>query len=119
MAWAVLIFTAVVPGYLADVFQAKGQESVSPSESQVLLAGEPLFAAVMGAFCSASPWARMGTWAARGSWWARSSRGWTTEAPRRAGTPRGTSRRRARRGVRDRRGVETNEHSSPSATHVV
>lgn len=50
MAWAVLIFTAVVPGYLADVFQAKGQESVSPSESQVLLAGEPLFAAVMGAF---------------------------------------------------------------------
>lgn len=50
LAWAVLIFTAVVPGYFADVCQAKGQESVSPSESQVLLAGEPLFAAVMGAF---------------------------------------------------------------------
>ena len=45
----VLIFTAVVPGYFADVCQAKGQESVDASESQVLLAGEPLFAAVMGA----------------------------------------------------------------------
>jgi drug/metabolite transporter (DMT)-like permease len=45
----ILIFTAVVPGYLADVCQAKGQESVDASESQVLLAGEPLFAAVMGA----------------------------------------------------------------------
>ena len=44
-----LIFTAVVPGYFADVCQAKGQESVGASESQVLLAGEPLFAAVMGA----------------------------------------------------------------------
>ena len=48
MAWAVLAFTAIVPGYLADVCQAKGQESVSASESQVLLAGEPLFAAVFG-----------------------------------------------------------------------
>ena len=48
-AWFVLIFTAVVPGYFADVCQAKGQESVDASESQVLLAGEPLFAAVMGA----------------------------------------------------------------------
>jgi drug/metabolite transporter (DMT)-like permease len=49
VAWAILIFTAVVPGYLADVCQAKGQESVDAAESQVLLAGEPLFAAVMGA----------------------------------------------------------------------
>ena len=48
LAWAVLAFTAIVPGYLADVCQAKGQESVSASESQVLLAGEPLFAAVFG-----------------------------------------------------------------------
>ena len=48
-AWFVLIFTAVVPGYFADVCQAKGRESVDASESQVLLAGEPLFAAVMGA----------------------------------------------------------------------
>ena len=46
---SLLIFTAVVPGYFADVCQAKGQESVDASESQVLLAGEPLFAAVMGA----------------------------------------------------------------------
>ena len=49
VVWLILIFTAVVPGYLADVCQAKGQESVDASESQVLLAGEPLFAAVMGA----------------------------------------------------------------------
>lgn len=49
VAWGVLIFTAVVPGYFADICQAKGQESVEASESQVLLAGEPLFAAVMGA----------------------------------------------------------------------
>lgn len=48
LAWGVLAFTAIVPGYLADVCQAKGQESVSASESQVLLAGEPLFAAVFG-----------------------------------------------------------------------
>ena len=49
LAWAVLAFSAIVPGYLADVCQAKGQETVNPSESQVLLAGEPLFAAVFGA----------------------------------------------------------------------
>ena len=49
LAWAVMAFSAIVPGYLADVCQAKGQETVNPSESQVLLAGEPLFAAVFGA----------------------------------------------------------------------
>ena len=59
VAWAVLLFTAVVPGYLADVCQAKGQESVSASESQVLLAGEPLFAAVFGAALLGES---LGTW---------------------------------------------------------
>ena len=49
LTWCVLIFTAIVPGYFADICQAKGQESVEASESQVLLAGEPLFAAVLGA----------------------------------------------------------------------
>ena len=49
LAWLVLAFSAIVPGYFADVCQAKGQETVNPSESQVLLAGEPLFAAVFGA----------------------------------------------------------------------
>lgn len=48
--WAILAFTAVVPGCVADLTQAKGQETVSASESSVLLAGEPLFAAVFGAF---------------------------------------------------------------------
>jgi len=47
--WALLAFTAVVPGCIADLTQAKGQETVSASESSVLLAGEPLFAAVFGA----------------------------------------------------------------------
>ena len=47
--WILLAFTAVVPGCLADLGQAKGQETVSASESSVLLAGEPLFAAVFGA----------------------------------------------------------------------
>ena len=40
LAWATLAFTAVVCGFLSDILQARGQESVSPSESQVLLAGE-------------------------------------------------------------------------------
>ena len=47
--WVLLAFTAIVPGCLADLGQAKGQETVSASESSVLLAGEPLFAAVFGA----------------------------------------------------------------------
>ena len=34
---------------MADVVQAKGQESVSASETQVILSGEPLFAALLGA----------------------------------------------------------------------
>lgn len=48
-AWGIIAFSAFVPGYLADVLQAKGQEAVTPSETQVLLAGEPLFAAIFGA----------------------------------------------------------------------
>lgn len=47
--WALLAFSAVIPGCLADLTQSKGQETVSASESSVLLAGEPLFAALFGA----------------------------------------------------------------------
>ena len=47
--WLLIAFSAIVGGYLADVVQAKGQESVSASETQVILSGEPLFAALLGA----------------------------------------------------------------------
>ena len=46
--WLLIAFSAVVGGYLADIVQAKGQESVSASETQVILSGEPLFAAALG-----------------------------------------------------------------------
>jgi drug/metabolite transporter (DMT)-like permease len=46
--WLLIAFSAVIGGYLADVVQAKGQESVSASETQVILSGEPLFAALLG-----------------------------------------------------------------------
>lgn len=46
--WLLIAFSAIVGGYLADVVQAKGQESVSASETQVILSGEPLFAALLG-----------------------------------------------------------------------
>lgn len=38
----------MVPGALADVFQALGQAQVNATEAQVLLSLEPLFAAVLG-----------------------------------------------------------------------
>ena len=38
-------------GCVADLTQAKGQETVSASESSVILAGEPLFAALFSAIC--------------------------------------------------------------------
>ena len=47
--WALIAFSAIVPGCVADLTQAKGQETVSASETSVLLAGEPLFAAIFAA----------------------------------------------------------------------
>jgi len=47
--WALIAFSAIIPGCVADLTQAKGQETVSASESSVILAGEPLFAALFGA----------------------------------------------------------------------
>ena len=44
-------FSAIIPGCVADLTQAKGQETVSASESSVILAGEPLFAALFSAIC--------------------------------------------------------------------
>ena len=48
LAWAVLAYSALVPGALADVLQARGQTKVSAAEAQVLLGAEPLWTAVLG-----------------------------------------------------------------------
>jgi len=48
-AWLILIYSAIVPGALADVFQARGQEKVEPAEAQVILSSEPLFSAAFSA----------------------------------------------------------------------
>ena len=48
LAWLVLAYSALVPGALADVLQARGQAKVSAAEAQVLLGAEPLWTAVLG-----------------------------------------------------------------------
>jgi drug/metabolite transporter (DMT)-like permease len=48
LAWGVLAYSAVVPGALADVLQARGQARVEAAEAQVLLGAEPLWTAVLG-----------------------------------------------------------------------
>ena len=49
LAWAVLLYSAVVPGAAADVLQARGQVKVAAAEAQVLLGAEPLWTALLGA----------------------------------------------------------------------
>jgi drug/metabolite transporter (DMT)-like permease len=46
VAWALLIFSAIGPGVLADVLQQQGQKQVSASEANVILSLEPVFAAL-------------------------------------------------------------------------
>jgi drug/metabolite transporter (DMT)-like permease len=48
-AWAVLLYSGAVPGALADVAQARGQARVGAAETQILLASEPLWTALLGA----------------------------------------------------------------------
>ena len=48
LAWSVLLYSAVVPGAVADVLQARGQAKVDAAEAQVLLGAEPLWTAVLG-----------------------------------------------------------------------
>jgi drug/metabolite transporter (DMT)-like permease len=50
-AWAALAYSALVPGALADVLQARAQTKVSAAEASVLLAAEPLWTALLGAAC--------------------------------------------------------------------
>eukprot|EP00566_Odontella_aurita_P000573 CAMPEP_0113535102 /NCGR_PEP_ID=MMETSP0015_2-20120614/5518_1 /TAXON_ID=2838 /ORGANISM="Odontella" /LENGTH=373 /DNA_ID=CAMNT_0000434317 /DNA_START=210 /DNA_END=1328 /DNA_ORIENTATION=- /assembly_acc=CAM_ASM_000160 len=46
-AWALLAFSAVGPGALADVMQQQGQKEVSASEANVILCGEPVFTTIL------------------------------------------------------------------------
>jgi len=46
-AWALLAFSGVFPGALADVWMQRGAAGVSASAANVLLSAEPLFAAVL------------------------------------------------------------------------
>ena len=48
LGWGVLFYSALVPGALADVLQARGQAKVGAAEAQVLLGAEPLWTAVLG-----------------------------------------------------------------------
>ena len=48
MSWVLLAISAILPGFCADLAQTKGQEAISATESQVLLATEPLWAAFFG-----------------------------------------------------------------------
>jgi len=45
-AWALLLYSAVGPGAIADVLQQQGQKEVSASEANVILSSEPVFTAI-------------------------------------------------------------------------
>lgn len=45
-AWALLLYSAVGPGAIADVLQQQGQKEVSASEANVILSSEPIFTAI-------------------------------------------------------------------------
>ena len=45
-AWGALVYSAVGPGAVADVLQQQGQRTVPPSQANVLLSLEPVFAAL-------------------------------------------------------------------------
>eukprot|EP00536_Pseudo-nitzschia_multiseries_P018075 jgi/Psemu1/315437/fgenesh1_kg.2126_\ len=46
VVWIALFFSAIGPGMIADVLQQKAQKIVSPSEANILLSAEPVFATV-------------------------------------------------------------------------
>ena len=49
-AWALLLYSAIGPGALADVLQQNGQKEVSASEANVILCSEPIFTAILAFF---------------------------------------------------------------------
>jgi drug/metabolite transporter (DMT)-like permease len=46
--WALLFYSALGPGTLADVMQQKGQVTVTAAEANVILSMEPVFTAILG-----------------------------------------------------------------------
>jgi drug/metabolite transporter (DMT)-like permease len=46
IVWIALFFSAIGPGMIADVLQQKAQKDVSPSEANILLSAEPVFATI-------------------------------------------------------------------------
>jgi drug/metabolite transporter (DMT)-like permease len=49
-AWAILAYSALGPGTVADLLQQKGQESVSATQSNLILCLEPIFTALLARF---------------------------------------------------------------------
>lgn len=62
LAWGVLLYSAVVPGAIADVAQGRGQSKLGATESQVLLSAEPLWTATISMLILGE---RMGAWPRR------------------------------------------------------
>lgn len=48
VAWALIFYSALGPGTVADVIQQKGQATVSASVANIILSMEPLFTAILG-----------------------------------------------------------------------
>ena len=48
LAWVVLAYSALGPGTLADLLQQKAQESVGPTESNLILCTESVFTVLLG-----------------------------------------------------------------------
>jgi len=46
IVWIALFLSAIGPGTIADVLQQKAQKAVSPSEANILLSAEPVFASI-------------------------------------------------------------------------
>jgi len=50
IVWIALFFSAIGPGTIADVLQQKAQNNVTPSEANVILSSEPVFATLFAVF---------------------------------------------------------------------
>ena len=48
ISWAIIAYSAIGPGAVADVMQSRAQEKVKASQANVILSAEPLMAALLG-----------------------------------------------------------------------
>ena len=48
ISWAIIAYSAIGPGAVADVMQSRAQERVKASQANVILSAEPLMAALLG-----------------------------------------------------------------------